>query len=140
MPSQPREVTSARQPCAACLSPHIDLHRGGPTFAWAYKRVVEETDADLFVIFGTAHNPMRNLFSVTRKHFDTPLGTVETDKIVPPTSRRTSRLPGGREINLAADELHIARSIRSNFRPYSSVSPRREAAVQDRASPRRFVA
>ncbi len=62
------------------LSPHIDLHRGGTTFAWAYKRVAEQSDARLFVIFGTAHGPMRQLFSVSRKHFATPLGTVETDQ------------------------------------------------------------
>jgi AmmeMemoRadiSam system protein B len=88
------------------LSPHIDLHRGGPTFAWAYKRLFEESDADLFVIFGTAHNPMSQLFSVTRKHFETPLGTVETDKQF--AARLTANLsatPGGRDINLAANEL-----------------------------------
>src|SRR4029077_3001550 len=28
------------------LSPHIDLRRGGPSFAWAYKKVVEESEAD----------------------------------------------------------------------------------------------
>jgi AmmeMemoRadiSam system protein B len=88
------------------LCPHIDLNRGGPAFAWAYKRLVEESDADVFVIFGTAHNPMRHLFTVTRKHFETPLGTVETDKQI--AARLTANLaatPGGRELNLAADEL-----------------------------------
>jgi hypothetical protein len=105
-PAEPAaEVTSAAQ-LLGVLSPHIDLHRGGSTFAWAYKRVVEETDADLFVIFGTAHNPMRNLFSVTRKHFDTPLGTVETDKqFAAKLSANLAGLPGGRDVNLAADEL-----------------------------------
>ncbi len=88
------------------LSPHIDLHRGGPAFAWAYKRIVEETDADLFVIFGTAHNPMRNLFSVTRKHFETPLGTVETDRaFVSQLAAKLVGAQGGQELNLFADEL-----------------------------------
>ena len=63
------------------LCPHIDLQRGGPAFAWAYKKVVEESDADLFVIFGTAHGSMQNLFGISRKHFDTPLGTVKTDSV-----------------------------------------------------------
>lgn len=62
------------------LSPHIDLGRGGPAFAWAYKRLAEQCDADVFVVFGTAHSPMRNLFSVSRKDFDTPLGRVVTDQ------------------------------------------------------------
>jgi MEMO1 family protein len=88
------------------LSPHIDLHRGGPAFAWAYKKIIEESQADLFVIFGTAHNPMRNLFSVTRKHFETPLGTVETDRrFVAQLTARLKATPGGEELNLSADEL-----------------------------------
>ncbi len=62
------------------LSPHIDLHRGGPAFAWAYKKLVEENAADLYIIFGTAHTAMKNLFSVSRKNFDTPLGAVQTDQ------------------------------------------------------------
>src|SRR5262249_16377387 len=66
----------------------------------------EESDADLFVIFGTAHNPMRHLFSVTRKHFETPLGTVETDRqFVARLTANLAATPGGSELNLAADEL-----------------------------------
>lgn len=88
------------------LSPHIDLRRGGTASAWAYKRLVDESDADLFVIFGTAHNPMSQLFSVTRKHFDTPLGTVETDKtFAARLSAKLTSVPGGRDLNLGADEL-----------------------------------
>jgi len=88
------------------LSPHIDFRRGGPTFAWAYKKIVEESDADLFIVIGTAHSPMSNLFSVTRKHFETPLGVVETDRQF--AARLTANLaatPGGQDLNLAADEL-----------------------------------
>lgn len=88
------------------LSPHIDLHRGGPAFAWAYRKVVEESDADLFIIIGTAHQWMRNLFSVSKKHFDTPLGVVQTDKqFVGRLGQKLAAQPGGRELNLFADEL-----------------------------------
>ncbi len=73
-------ATNGHGQLCGVLSPHIDLHRGGPTFAWAYKKIVERSDADLFLIFGTAHTAMRNLFSVSRKDFATPLGTVETDR------------------------------------------------------------
>lgn len=62
------------------MSPHIDFHRGGPAFAWAYDRIVAESDADVYVIFGTAHTPLKGLYSVSRKHFDTPLGTAQTDR------------------------------------------------------------
>ncbi|MEX0712918.1 MAG: AmmeMemoRadiSam system protein B [Pirellulales bacterium] len=61
------------------LSPHIDLNRGGPAFAWAYQCLVEDGDADVFVILGTSHSPLAQVCSVSRKHFATPLGTVETD-------------------------------------------------------------
>jgi len=88
------------------MSPHIDFQRGGPAFASAYQRLLTESDADLFVIFGTAHNPMRSLFSVTKKHFDTPLGTVETDRaFVAKLAANLKSAPGGADTNLFADEL-----------------------------------
>ena len=62
------------------VSPHIDLQRGGPTFAWAYKEVAERCDAELFVILGTAHVPTRHRFVLTRLDFETPLGVVRTDR------------------------------------------------------------
>ncbi len=74
------QTDSSQNRLCGVLSPHIDLHRGGPAFAWAYKKLVEENAADLFIIFGTAHSGMKNLFSVSRKNFDTPLGPAETDQ------------------------------------------------------------
>ena len=62
------------------MSPHIDFHRGGPTFAWAYDRIVTESDAELFIVLGTAHTALSGLFSVSQKHFETPLGQVHTDR------------------------------------------------------------
>ncbi|QEG34345.1 hypothetical protein Pr1d_16200 [Bythopirellula goksoeyrii] len=62
------------------MSPHIDFHRGGPAFAWAYDRIVTESQAKLFIILGTAHTPLQEFYSVSRKDFETPLGTVETDR------------------------------------------------------------
>jgi AmmeMemoRadiSam system protein B len=63
----------------AALIPHIDYNRGGVTFAWGFKEVFERTDAALFVIIGTSHySPHR--FTLTRKNFKTPLGTVPTDQ------------------------------------------------------------
>ena len=62
------------------MSPHIDFHRGGSSFAWAYDRVVTESQAKLFVILGTAHTPLESFYSVSRKSFDTPLGAAPTDR------------------------------------------------------------
>jgi AmmeMemoRadiSam system protein B len=63
----------------AALLPHIDYGRGGPCYTWALKEVVESTPARLFVIIATSHySPHR--FTLTRKHFQTPLGVVPTDQ------------------------------------------------------------
>jgi MEMO1 family protein len=61
------------------LAPHIDPRRGGSCFAWAYEAIRQVT-ADVFVIFGTAHQPASVPFSLTLKDYETPLGVVETDK------------------------------------------------------------
>jgi AmmeMemoRadiSam system protein B len=61
------------------LAPHIDPRRGGPCFAWAYEALRRVT-ADVFVIFGTAHQPTSVPFPLTLKDYETPLGIVETDK------------------------------------------------------------
>ena len=62
------------------LCPHIDFGRGGPVYSWAYKELVERSDADTFVILGVAHQYCRNRFALTRKDFQTPLGTARTDR------------------------------------------------------------
>lgn len=62
------------------IAPHIDFHRGGPTYAWAYRALLERTDADLFVILGTCHAGMPDPFAVTLKPYDTPLGEAPVDR------------------------------------------------------------
>ena len=61
------------------ISPHIDLHRGGPCFAHAYRTLLREEPADLYVILGTGHQSERSFISLTKKSYSTPLGIVETD-------------------------------------------------------------
>ena len=62
------------------IAPHIDFQRGGSCYAFAHKEVREASNADLFVILGTAHHEMKNYFSLSRKDFRTPLGTAKTNK------------------------------------------------------------
>ena len=62
------------------LAPHIDFHRGGPAYAWAYKEILERCDADLFVVLGTCHAGMAEPFAATLKAFETPLGPVPADR------------------------------------------------------------
>jgi AmmeMemoRadiSam system protein B len=63
----------------AALVPHIDYQRGGWSFAWGFREIFEQADASLFVIVGTSHYSAAR-FTLTRKHFKTPLGVVPTDQ------------------------------------------------------------
>jgi len=95
-----------RHQLCGIVSPHIDLHRGGPTFAWAYKTLVEHSNADLFVIFGTAHNATAQLFCASRKDFDTPLGVVRTDRqFIDRLAAELATSVAGQQVDLLADEL-----------------------------------
>ena len=63
------------------VAPHIDLRQGGPSYAAAY-RLVNEVDRkpEVFIILGIGHEPVENYFAITDKNFETPLGTLETDR------------------------------------------------------------
>jgi AmmeMemoRadiSam system protein B len=62
------------------IAPHIDFHRGGPAYAWAYRALAERCDGDLFVIFGTCHAGMADPFALTRKDYATPFGPAPVDR------------------------------------------------------------
>jgi AmmeMemoRadiSam system protein B len=63
----------------AVLVPHMDYGRGNVTYGHGFKELIENSDARVFVIVGTSHySPHR--FTLSRQHFDTPLGQVETDR------------------------------------------------------------
>lgn len=64
----------------AVVAPHIDFHRGGPAYAWAYRDVAERCPADVFVVFGSCHAGMPDAFAITRKDYDTPLGPAPVDQ------------------------------------------------------------
>lgn len=61
---------------AGLIAPHVDLHRGGPTYAWAAKALKEAAPADLYVVLGTCHTLMHMPFAAIRKPYATPLGSV----------------------------------------------------------------
>jgi AmmeMemoRadiSam system protein B len=74
---QPRTPVAA--PLRAVIAPHVDLHRGAPTYSWAYKALAEAQPAELYVVLGTGHTPVEGHFAATRKAYDTPLGPVPSD-------------------------------------------------------------
>jgi hypothetical protein len=65
---------------SGAIAPHIDFHRGGPAYAWAYRRLAESCEGDLFVVFGTCHAGMRDPFALTRKDYVTPFGPAAVDR------------------------------------------------------------
>lgn len=66
-------------PLRALVVPHIDLDRGGHVYAKGYARLAQHGRPNTVLVFGVAHNGGTVPFILTRKHFETPLGIVETD-------------------------------------------------------------
>ncbi|HEY7536116.1 MAG TPA: AmmeMemoRadiSam system protein B [Thermodesulfobacteriota bacterium] len=63
------------------ISPHIDFRRGGYSYALAYRELIDNCDADVFIIFGTSHYAdVENPFILTKKNFRTPFGEIETHR------------------------------------------------------------
>ena len=60
--------------------PTYDVKQAGAVYAWAYKELQEAQQPDVYVIIGTAHAGLANLFAVTDKDFETPLGVVQVDQ------------------------------------------------------------
>jgi AmmeMemoRadiSam system protein B len=73
-------TTSENGRITGLISPHIDFNRGGTSYALAYKELIDHAEADVFIIFGTSHYAeVNNPFLLTKKHFKSPFGEVETD-------------------------------------------------------------
>ena len=64
------------------VAPTYDLKQAGPIYAWAYKELQEAQQPDLYIVIGTAYAGLDNLFAVTDKDFETPLGLVKTEQII----------------------------------------------------------
>ena len=98
-----REVRRTRPLPCGMMAPHIDLQRGGPCYAWAYKALIEAIDgiddSITFIVLGIAHQGAQQPFTVTDKDFETPLGVAPANKefITQLTKRCTT--------DLLADEL-----------------------------------
>jgi len=70
------------KPIKGLVAPTYDLKQAGPVYAWAYKELQDAQQPDVFVVVGTANAGLENLFAVTDKDFETPLGVVETEKSI----------------------------------------------------------
>ncbi len=72
-------LTTGKKAIKGLIAPHIDLKAGGPCYSFAYKDLAESTGADCFIILGTGHSVLKNLYSTLSKDFDTPLGIANCD-------------------------------------------------------------
>jgi len=61
------------------LSPHIDLARGGPAYAWSYGALAEAPPPDVVVAFGVAHASPDSPWVMTKKEYETPHGAMAVD-------------------------------------------------------------
>jgi AmmeMemoRadiSam system protein B len=77
--SVPARRDGGTAPVRAAIAPHVDLHRGAPTYSWAYKALAEAPPAELYVILGTCHTGVQGDFAATLKAYDTPLGALPAD-------------------------------------------------------------
>ena len=62
----------------ALVAPHIDLNVGHKSYAQAYGMLQDATPTRV-VVLGTGHQLEEDLFSLTDKNFETPLGIINSD-------------------------------------------------------------
>lgn len=70
------EAPSEKAPPLGLLCPHIDLHRGGPAYAWAYRALALCPPPDAIVALGVAHSSPPSPWVLTRKAYATPYGPL----------------------------------------------------------------
>lgn len=61
------------------IAPHIDYARGGKCYAHSYSELRTIQEPTTFIIFGTSHFNSKNLFTLTKKDFETPFGILKND-------------------------------------------------------------
>ncbi|HKC94977.1 MAG TPA: AmmeMemoRadiSam system protein B [Nitrospira sp.] len=70
------------KPIKGLVAPTYDLKQAGPIYAWAYKELQEAQQPEVLIIIGTANAGLENLFAVTDKDFETPLGVARVDQTI----------------------------------------------------------
>jgi hypothetical protein len=78
-PGLPDFFSDQRRP-VGLIAPHIDIRAGGPCFARGYHALAEGQPSDVYVILGTGHAGVEQMFTACTLDFQTPLGTVETNR------------------------------------------------------------
>ncbi len=78
-PGLPELFSEDRRPLGL-VAPHIDVRAGGTSFARGYHALGKGQPSDVYVILGTGHAGVENMFTAATVDFQTPFGIAETDK------------------------------------------------------------
>jgi AmmeMemoRadiSam system protein B len=107
----PAEDASPGGPLRALVCPHIDPWRGARGYGSALEALLQglAKNAKTFVLLGTSHAPMSSPFSLCKKAFATPLGTLEVD------ANGVDRLARAATFDPYADLLNHAREHSMEF-------------------------
>ncbi len=78
-PSLTTPTTPGKAP-RAVLIPTVELKSGGPAYAWALKPLLDAAEfPTLIVMLGCDHSAADPMLTLTKKHYQTPLGDLQTD-------------------------------------------------------------
>ncbi len=83
MPGEAGDRAAVAEPdreIESIIAPHIDLRVGGPCYVPAYRALKMQSRATTLILLGTSHYGTGELFVATTKDFETPLGTLQTDR------------------------------------------------------------
>lgn len=104
-PGVPEFFSDQRRPLGL-IAPHIDIKAGGGCFAHGYHALASGQPSDVYVIFGTGHAGVEGMFTATTLDFQTPLGTVATDRaFIGELSRELGRDCAAEEILHASEHV-----------------------------------
>lgn len=81
------------------VAPHIDFHRGGAGYAWAYRELLASSMPALCVVIGVAHRTPGTPLVLAAKDFETPFG------LVPLATELATDFERAAPFDLRADEL-----------------------------------
>ena len=73
------------------MAPHIDLEAGKRVYSSAYQAIKGVTP-ERVIILGVGHSMVNEMFSLTTKSFETPLGRVETDQKIVTELRKAGNI------------------------------------------------
>jgi AmmeMemoRadiSam system protein B len=87
---------------SALVAPHIDLTAGAAVYASAYQ-MLKYVAPSRVILLGTGHRLMNDLFCITDKDFETPLGVTKSEPALIRKLRET-----GKDVLAADDFAHRA--------------------------------